>query len=93
MDSTEEIIGILMDVVRESSLSDDDKNLWYTAFVKMEPVYLGFLRDAWAGGAPDMEEATKMLKRKIDALKNPSRDQWDAILNEEEETLKRTLTS
>ena len=86
-DPIEETLGKLMDTVQNSSLSDEDMNLWYAAFAKMDDESLLFLWFAWEKESPDMSEMTKQLKRKIEALRNPSSGQWEEIIKEEKEIL------
>lgn len=86
-DPIEETLGKLTEVVQGSDLSDDDMNLWYTAFAKMNDESLMFLWFAWEKEPPDMSQMTEQLKRKIEALKNPSSGQWEEIIKEEKEIL------
>ena len=79
----EEIIAF----IQNSSLSDEDKNVWIKSLKNATPEIAISLLSYFQDFPDKVQWATDMFKRKVQALKTKDENAWNQILAEEEQEL------
>lgn len=90
---TQNIIQRLSEHIMNSSLSQEDKLVWANGIERLDEKtaqdILSYLEEL----PEDIQWATEMLKRKVEALKNNDISAWNQILTEERIKLESITTN
>ena len=79
-----EIKEKLLDIVNNSSLSEEDRRLWQESLTEAPRPILAALYGFFIDFPEKLEESTSFLKRKISALEAKDPVAWNAVLRDEE---------
>jgi len=74
----------LLDTINNSSLSEEDKQLWQRSLEEAPQAVLIALHGFFVDFPDKLEESTSFLKRKIHALESKDPKAWNAVLQDEE---------
>ena len=80
----------LKKIIEESSLSEEDKEVWRRAIELNEPELLEMVYNYLAEEPGKLAWLTEMLKKKMEALKNGDKDLWEEIVKGEVEEINKT---
>jgi len=86
-DGDEKTLNDLIELIQNSSLSEDDKNLWFNAVKDTPSRFWEALIYGLADTPETMNEVTSLLKQKIKAIEAGDEAMWETIIGQEEKEL------
>lgn len=77
----------LIVLIQASSLSQEDKNIWFNTLKDMPPQTWQAMYMTVTASPEDLEQATQLVHKKIAALKDKDDAAWNDILQQEKAEL------
>ncbi len=87
---TKNKIGDLVRFIQSSSLSEEDRNLWFNAITQMPKEAIQTLWLFMKNAPQDLEEMNELMKRKRDALLKNDVEGFKKIVEEEKSSLENS---
>ncbi len=74
----------LKNLIEDSKLSREDKNLWFSILTKLDDVQIKIFEDFADGKEENLKLLTENLKSKVEAIKNLDEEAMEKIIQQEQ---------